>query len=109
MTGEEFKDKYQTKIDLLKSAGLTPLGFDPGILVSLGHETINLPDPFVELLCGLIAKADLVDELAEIVEALSKSGDEEYPNDTASQNVAKAIPQLILDAKAAVAKAKEAK
>jgi hypothetical protein len=39
--GKEFEAKYRGKINLLKSIGLEPFGFDPGIVSLLGRENVS--------------------------------------------------------------------
>lgn len=45
------------------------------------------------------------DKLLTVCRYLSKAGDEDYPNDSASRNVAQAIPEFIKLAKEALAEA----
>ena len=55
---KEFNDKYGEKIRLLKSIGIMPFGFDPGFLVMVNDQSVDLPLKLVDIICGLIKKVN---------------------------------------------------
>ena len=67
---KEFNDKYGEKIRLLKSIGIMPFGFDPGFLVMVNDQSVDLPLKLVDIICGLIKKVNSHDRLVEIADKL---------------------------------------
>ncbi len=57
----EFQAKWGEKTKTLKSIGIKPFGFDPGIIATIDGVTVDLPNALIDVICNLVKqKEDLL-------------------------------------------------
>ncbi len=55
---EKHEAKWGKKRDVLKSIGIEPFGFDPGIIARIDGVTVDIPCVLLDIICDIVKERD---------------------------------------------------